>query len=429
MNLNLPSKQSNQWLIGLIIVATATTGGVIYYAISQSGFLSQTTPAPSVVTAPVVRKVSALGRLEPEAEIIKLSAPLTLDGDRIGKLLIKEGDRVEAGQVIVILDSKERLQTALEQAQEQVKVAQAKLAQVKAGAKSGEIQAQQATVERLKAQVEGDQAAQFQAIARIEAQWSGERLAQEATIRKLVAEVNNAEAELRRYQQLFSQGAISNSLFDSKRLSVETTRQELSEARAILERINTTNSKQLREAKVILDRINATGSKQIREAQATLTQIAEVRPVDVQAAQSEVNNAIAAVKRAQTDLNMADIRAPITGVILKVHNRPGEKISSSGIVELAQTDRMMAIAEVYQTDIGKIQIGQKATVTSQAFSGELTGTVERVGLQVQRQNVFSNQPGENLDRRVVEVKIRLTPEDSKRVAGLTNLQVQTAIEL
>ena len=43
--------------------------------------------------------------------------------------------------------------------------------------------------------------------------------------------------------------------------------------------------------------------------------------------------------------------------------------------------------------------------------------------------MFSNQPGENLDSRVVEVKIRLTPQDSKKVAGLTNLQVQTAIEL
>lgn len=428
MSLNLPSKQTNQWLIGLIAAATAATGGIIYYAISQSSIISQPAPAPSVVTPPVVKKVTALGRLEPEAEIIKLSAPLSLDGDRIGELLVKEGDRVQAGQVIAILDSRSRLQTALQQAQEQVKVAQAKLAQVKAGAKSGEIQAQQATVERLQAQLAGDRAAQLQAMARVEAQWSGEKLAQEAMMRKLEAELNNAEAELRRYQKLFAQGAISNSLFDSKRLSVETTRQQLNEARANLERINTTTIKQLQEGKVILERINSTGSKQVREAQATLTRIAEVRPVDVQAAQSEVDNAIASVKRSQTDLNLAYIRAPIAGVILKVHTRPGEKISSSGIVELAQTDRMMAIAEVYQTDIGKIKIGQKATVTSQAFPGELIGIVDRVGLQVERQNVFSNQPGENLDRRVVEVKIRLNPEDSKQVAGLTNLQVQTAIE-
>jgi HlyD family secretion protein len=50
-------------------------------------------------------------------------------------------------------------------------------------------------------------------------------------------------------------------------------------------------------------------------------------------------------------------------------------------------------------------------------------------MQVNRQNVFSNQPGENLDRRIVEVKIQLSPEDSKRVATLTNLQIQAAILL
>jgi HlyD family secretion protein len=90
---------------------------------------------------------------------------------------------------------------------------------------------------------------------------------------------------------------------------------------------------------------------------------------------------------------------------------------------------MMVVAEVYQTDISKIKLGQKAIITSQGFTGELQGTVQQIGLQVNRQNVFGDQPGENLDSRIIEVKIRLTPEDSKKVSGLTNLQVQTAIKL
>lgn len=53
--------------------------------------------------------------------------------------------------------------------------------------------------------------------------------------------------------------------------------------------------------------------------------------------------------------------------------------------------------------------------------------VKEIDLQVSQQKVFSNQPGENLDRRVVEVKIYLTPEDSKRVTRMSNLQVQTAV--
>jgi HlyD family secretion protein len=90
---------------------------------------------------------------------------------------------------------------------------------------------------------------------------------------------------------------------------------------------------------------------------------------------------------------------------------------------------MVAVAEVYQTDIDKVKLGQQAVITSQAFSGKLKGTVSQIGLQVNRQNVFSSQPGENLDRRVIEVKILLNYQDSKRVASLTNLQVQVEIQV
>lgn len=330
---------------------------------------------------------------------------------------------------MAILDSRDKLQDALSQAQEQVKIAQAKLAQVKAGAKTGEIVAQRATIERLQAQLQSDRVAQKEAIARVEAQWQGDKTAQEATIKKIVAELNNAQVEYSRYQELYKQGATSGSLFDSKRLSLETAQQQLNEAKAVLNRINATSTKQVREAKVALQRINVTGVKQITEANATLNKIAEVRPVDVQAAQAEVDNAVAAVKGAQTDLQQAYINAPTAGSILKIHTRVGEKISDSGIADLGQTEQMVAVAEVYQSDIGKVKTGQKALVKGQGFNGELQGTVSLIGLQVNQQNVFSNQPGENLDKRVIEVKIRLTPEDSKRVAGLTNLQVQTAIEL
>ncbi|MEA5604122.1 ABC exporter membrane fusion protein [Nostoc sp. UHCC 0252] len=420
---------NNKGLIALVIAATLITGGIVVYGISRSGLVGQTEKSEPVETTPKIQKVAALGRLEPEAEVISLFAPLALDGDRIARILVKEGDRVQAGQMVAILDARDRLQTAVLQAQQQVRVAQAKLAQVQAGAKVGEINAQQASVERLQAQSQGDKTAQQEAIFRIEAQWEGDRIAQEATIKKLEAELKNAEAEYQRYQQLYSQGAVSNSLYDTKGLTVETAKQQVDEAKAVLNRINTTATKQLSEAKAALARTNATGSKQVSEAKATLTSIAEVRPVDVAAAKTEVENAIATLKHAQTELAGAYIKAPMAGQIIKIHTRVGEKISTSGIADLGQTDEMMAVAEVYQTDIGKVKLGQQAVISSQAFAGELRGTVAQIGLQVNRQNVFSNEPGENLDSRVVEVKIRLSPEDSKRVAGFTNLQVQTAIEI
>ena len=384
-------KPQNKWLISSIVAATAVTGGIAY-GISQSGRVSQTT-LDSVPTKPIAPKVTSLGRLEPETETIELSAPLALDGDRVAELLVTEGERVKAGQVIAILDSKDSLQDAVQQAQEQVKVSQAQLARVRAGAKLGEIQAQR------------------EQISRLEAELSGEIQAQDAAIARLQAQVNNARSEYNRYQQLYREGAISISTLDSKRLAFETAREQLNEARATQ------------------DRTNSTLKAQLAEAKANLNRISEVRPVDVNAAQAEVDSAIANLNKSKTDLSRAYVRAPIDSQIIKIQTRAGEKIGESGIVELAQTNRMVAIAEVYQSDIGKVKIGQSAEITGQAFNGIVRGEVYQIGLQVSRQNVFSDLPGENLDRRVVEVKIRLNREDSKRVAGLTNLQVQTAIYL
>jgi HlyD family secretion protein len=428
MSYKLFLKPVNQGLIALIVVATAITGGMVMYGITNFGQPAKTAVNKAQVNEPILQ-VSALGRLEPETEIIKLSAPLALDGDRVAEILVKQGDNVQAGRVIAILQSRDPLKNAVIQAQKQVRVAQAKLQKIKAGAKSGDIKEQAAIVERIKAQYSGDKQAQIENIARITAQWDGDRIAQAATINKLTAEFKNAESEYQRYQKLFSEGAISNSVIDSKRLNVETAKQILSESEAILNRINTTANKQLAEARVALNRINTTSNQQISAAKAKLNSIAEVRPVDVELAQTEVESAIANLKRAETELEAAYIRVPMSGQILKIHTKVGEKIDKEGIADLAQTSTMIAVAEVYQTDISKIKVGQKATITSQGFTGELQGTVWQIGLQVKRQNVFSDQPGENLDSRIVEVKVRLNPEDSQKVSSLTNLQVQTAIKL
>ena len=421
------SKPSNR-LIGVVAFATTMSGAIAFYGISQIGSMSPSKTA-IIQVKPVVKKVTALGRLEPQGEIINLSAPLTLDGDRVVKLLVKEGDEVRAGDAIAILDSQRRLQDALLQAKEQVRMAQAKLAQVKAGAKSGQIEAQKATIARLQAEQATQIKAQKATIARLKVEKSTEIQAQKATILRLQAEVNNANSEYQRHQKLFSEGAISTSVRDGKHLTLQTAQQQLSEAKVNLNRIQASRQQQLREAQANLNRIQSSGSEQIREAKATLNQISEIRPVDIQVAQTEVDNAKATLKQAKTNLEQAYIRAPMTGQILKIHSREGEKIADEGIAELGKTQQMMVVAEVYQSDIEKVKLGQKVLISGQAFSGKLHGEVSQIGLQINRQNVFSNQPGENLDRRVIDVKIRLNPEDSNRVAGLTNLQVQTEIEL
>lgn len=416
------------WLMATIVAAMAVTGGLAYVGLSDAGLSSGESEA--VATQPIaLPSVAALGRLEPAGEIINIAAPLALDGDRLTELFVQVGDIVQAGEPIAVLDSRDRLQDEVTAAQLQISLAEAKLAQVKAGAKEGAIAAQSAAVNQQSAELTGQLRIQRSEIASIEARAAGDRAAQQATINRLDAELKTAEAELQRYQDLYDDGAISASLYDSKRLAVDTTRQAQVEAQAILNRTNSTTDTQLQEARAELARLESTGQAQVAAARSTLEEVAEVRPVDIQLAQAELTAAKAALVQAQNNLAKATITAPRDGQVLKVHTQPGEQMSSDGIVALGQTQQMLAVAEVYQSDIARVQLGQTATVRGQAFEGELQGQVLEIGRQISQQNVFSGQPGENLDRRVVEVKIALDADASEQVAGLSNLQVQTVIQV
>ena len=366
-------------------------GGVVYRV-----WLNGTIQQPiAVATAPTIEMVSALGRLEPEGEVIQVFAPTSSEGARVETLRVSHGQQIRKGEVVAVLDTYARRQAALQEAQEQLKVAQARLEQVEAGAKSGEIRAQ--------ARVVGRQQVELQT----------ETIAQEATIARLQAELRNAELEERRYQTLYADGAVSASLRDGKQLTADTVRQQLNEARANLSRIQ--QSRQ----------------KQVAEAQATLDQVAEVRPVDVKVARSQVAQAQASMARAQAELDLATVRSPQNGQVLKIHTRPGELVGTQGVISLGQTQRMVAVAEVYELDVSRIRAGQTATVTSKnnAFSDVLRGKVVEVGLEINKQDVLNTDPAAQFDARVVEVKVLLDEPSSRRVAGLTNLSVQVSLDV
>ncbi|MBW4552052.1 MAG: ABC exporter membrane fusion protein [Aphanocapsa sp. GSE-SYN-MK-11-07L] len=378
----------------LIAIATAfLAGGISFYGILK---LSQEFPErPATASAnrpPVITAVTGLGRLEPQGEVINLSAPTSVEGVRVRQLLVQEGNQVKVGQVVAILDNYEPRLAALYQARNQVQVAQARLSKVRAGAQTGTIAAQSAT------------------IARLQAELRGELPVQQATIDRLEAELANAESDYQRHQTLYDEGVISASLMDTKRLPVITLQKQINEARAGLDR--TVQSYQ----------------EQISQARGTLNATAEVRPVDVKVAQAEVESAIAAVKQAEADLTLSYVRSPINGEVLKVHTRAGEIVTTAGIVELGQIDQMYAVTEIYETDIAKVRLGQKAVLTGAAFPGELEGVVAEIGRKVSTQNVLSTNPLADTDQKVIEVKVRIArPEDNRRVNSLTNLQVQVRI--
>lgn len=392
LNHQAGSTQSPRRWLAFLSVAILGLGGIgwgIWHFRAAQMREAQT----EVTVTPEIKTVTALGRLEPAGEMIHLTASTSTQPSRIEQLLVEEGDRIQAGQIIAILDNRDRLQASLQKAENQVRVAQAKLAQVKAGAKTGELQAQGAE------------------IARLQADRAGSLAAQRAAVDRLEAEVQNARLEYERYDSLYQQGAVSASQRDAKRLAYTTAQQQVQQAQAELARIETTSQ------------------EQIQQAQATLDRLAEVRPVDIEAAEAEVQSAKAAVVEAQANLEQAEVRSPRAGQIIKIHTQEGEKIADQGILTLGQTQQMNAIAEVYQSDILRIQEGQPATITSPVLPDPLQGTVERIGLQVEQQQVVDEDPAANIDAKVVEVHIRLDPNSSQNVARLSNLQVTVTIQI
>ena len=411
-------------------IATVAVGGVTAYSVWGENLLQPTAQEVPEVIVPEITTVTALGHLEPAGEVIQLSVPASSESSRITELLVQEGDEVIQGQVIAILDNRDRLQASLEQAKAQVSIKQSRLEQTKSGAKTGEIQAQRARFSRTKAELSGQIDTQRATIANLEAQLAGEKQAQQATIERLEAELRNAETDSQRYQTLYVKGAVSAQQRDSNYLQAETSRKKLQEAQANLNRIVSSRQAQITEAKANLNRTIATVENQIAEEQATLDAVAEVRPIDVQIAENELEAALADFKKAQADLETAYVRSLQDGQILKIYTRPGEQVSNDGIVEIGKTEQMYAVAEVYESDISKVKVGQQVKVTSNSFPGEtLQGTVENIGLKIERQDVINEDPTSNINAKVVEVKVALDEASSQKVAGLTNLQVTVEIGL
>ncbi|WP_071189172.1 HlyD family efflux transporter periplasmic adaptor subunit [Trichormus sp. NMC-1] len=456
-------EKSKVWLKVAVALPVAIAAGFI--ATAKMEQLKKLTS--SVTIAPSVSSISAVGRLEPRGEVIKVAAPNSglSAGSRVQQLLVREGQRVQQGQVIAILDSRDTNMAVVEEAKAKLQESRANLAQITA-VSPRDIQAQRAVIARLQAQLVGEKNAQQATIQRLAAELSGEKIAQQATIQRLEAELSgqkdglratinriraeqrNAEVDAGRYDFLYKEGAISQQERDRRRLSAVTATQQLRESQASLRQALGTLSQQIAEARATQiktiatlqqqlieatanrNKTIATLQKQIDEERARFNRLVDVRPTDVQIAQSQITNAIALIRKAQAELQLSYVKAPSPGEILKIHTKSGEVMSTNGIAEIGQTDQMFVVAEVPEDSIGKVRVGQLATITSDngAFNGQLTGTIASIGRKIGKKDVLNTDPAADVDARVIEVKIAISPENSQRVSGLTNAKVVVEIK-
>src|SRR6476469_297760 len=102
-------KPPGRGIIGLAIAATVITTGVGFWQVSQIRKAEELKAAAATAAATSVatrNSVTALGRLTPQGEVIKLSALSASEGARIELLQVEEGDRVIQGQILAVLDTR-----------------------------------------------------------------------------------------------------------------------------------------------------------------------------------------------------------------------------------------------------------------------------------------------------------------------------------
>ncbi len=213
--------------------------------------------------------------------------------------------------------------------------------------------------------------------------------AREATVRRIAADLALATSDLRRTRELVASEVSPERDQEFREAAVAQAKASLDEARTVLEREN-------------------------REHELTITE-----------AEAAVATAEAELARAEASLAQSEIRSPADGEVLDLLVLAGESTDGSAILRLGESQKMYAIAEVYETDARFVRPGQRATITSPALADALTGTVARVSDLVHKNDVLGIDPAADTDSRVFEARILL--DNPEVAAHFVHLQVDIAI--
>jgi HlyD family secretion protein len=101
------------------------------------------------------------------------------------------------------------------------------------------------------------------------------------------------------------------------------------------------------------------------------------------------------------------------------------KATDEGIALIGRTDKMQVWAQVFQTDINKLKPGQGATITAETggFKGTLKANLNAIIGQVSDRDLFSISSNNDVNARVVLVKLDLQNSSQFDITSLSGLNV------
>ena len=404
-----------KWILIVLVVIIVAVGGVFAYRnlLAPLPVAATSTPEPEVapVAAPPAL-VSAEGFVVP-ARWADLSFKVP---GRVVELPVREGDPVQAGQLLARLDNTDAA-AAVSAAQDAVAQAEAGVQQAQADvlqAQSGVTQAQ-AAVEVARAAVLSAEAQLAQVkrgptaeqIAQAEAAVATARArldqamaaARPEDLQAQAAVMLKAEAALRRAQTEYDKVAWADNRGETPQaLALEQATLDYEAAKAQYERLKNGATEEeiaiaragLAEAQAALATVKAGATaEQIAVAEAAVTQArANLQQAEagvpaaeavVAAAQARVASAEAALQTARTNLETArkkmgdyEIIAPLAGTVAQVRTRIGEVVAAGAPVISVGDEAQWYVDtdDLSEIDIVQVSLGQAAVVKIDALPGE-----------------------------------------------------------
>ena len=375
-------------LVPVAFVGGAVLGGLVVH------FFKGNEERPAQTIRPINKgnKVTALGRLEPEGGVLTLGIPLP---DRLQEFFpnIREEAMVKKGQELAKMESYSARQLDLNLIGQQLAEAQAKL---------------EGVTQKINAQIKLDEIKlrQLKELGPFDIQL------QKHKVQGLKKQLAVAQDTMKRLKGLGS--TVSQQEIEQQELRVFQAQTELKIGQDALEKMNQGKDLEVKAAEA-----------QLAASKAALVSAQKEAPIETLKSQQRL---------AKLRLQDSILRAPIDGKILKILAKPGELVGGQQpILQLGNTSQMEVVAEVYETDIAKIRKGDKARITGRALpkdkegkETQLEGKVVMIGIMVGRNKVYDVDPRAEVDRRTVEVRIRL--DDSAAAAKLINHQVNVEID-
>ena len=392
-------------LVALLLVGGSAAGawyfGLLPGSSNATSSATSTLPTVAIQSLDVAQAaVSASGNLE---LVDERSVPLGVGGI-VRTVAVATGDAVQAGQVLVQLDTTDLerayaeaqlnvesakltlsdLQTPatpaeLAEAQANLETAQQNLIDVQAGASAEEIAAAQSTLA----------AAQLSYGEKQAGPTDDEMTQLSATLRK--NEIALADAQ-RAYDQVAWRGGESSEsvALQSATIDYESALATYNEATAPTAASDVQSSlSSIQSAQAQLNTLLASPTQaeiaaaqaQVATAQAALDDL-QTGATDsaLRAKQISLEQSLIALEQASRDLEAATLTAPVDGVVMSVDAQVGVRSSAdSTVVTLADPTQLQLVIDVAEADIVRVQVGQSATVELDALPGnEYAGVVAAI---------------------------------------------------